>query len=376
MRSTGSHKGRGRNYRLQTPPKCTTQSDRNGAETIRHWHARRFCDCRQKSADVLHRIIACSAFSMDPTGYDDVRPIVISVMIILNIILNVIAIAVIVKYPQLREDRTTLFMFSLTLSDLANGCLALPMSAAQCSSWTPNVRSDTTYFPKIHAAFSVWFTVTSTHSLCWVTVCKMLAITNPFRYEQILTRNRCYIIICVIWLIGAAMSATMARFASTWDSDACIYRVVISKDNVAVMFVVAMIVLVVPVVGLVYSTTRIFRAILRAHRQISAQANSIGGGTENVAGMPSSTLKSIRSGRNVLIVCLALVVLTIPYVIFILVRILRQDYAFPSWVIFILTWIMISNTFINSLIYLVVFRSVRAKTAEMFRAVCESCTFL
>jgi hypothetical protein len=58
------------------------------------------------------------------------------------------------------------------------------------------------------------------------------------------------------------------------------------------------------------------------------------------------------------------------------VRILRQEYVFPSWVIFVITWIMVSNTFINSLIYLVVFRSVRAKTAEMFRAVCECCTFL
>ena len=313
---------------------------------------------------------------MDATEYDDFRPIVISVMIILNIILNVTAIVVIIRYPQLREDRTTLFMFSLTMSDLANGCLATPISAAQCSSWTPNVRSDTTYFPKIHAAFSVWFTVTSTYSLCWVTVCKMFAITNPFRCEQILTRNRCYVIICVIWLIGATMSATTASLVSTWDSDACIYRVVISKDNVGVMFVVAMIALLVPVVGLVYSTTRIFRAILRAHRQITAQANSIGGETEDVASTPSSTLKSIRSGRNVLIVCLALVVLTIPYVIFIVVRILRQEYVFPSWVIFVITWIMVSNTFINSLIYLVVFRSVRAKTAEMFRAVCECCTFL
>ena len=135
---------------------------------------------------------------MDATEYDDFRPIVISVMIILNTLLNVTAIAVIIRYPQLREDRTMLFVFSLTLSDLANGCLAMPISAAQCSSWTPNVRSDTTYFPKIHAAVSVWFTVTSTHSLCWVTVCKMLAITNPFRYEQILTRNRCYVIIGVI----------------------------------------------------------------------------------------------------------------------------------------------------------------------------------
>ena len=57
--------------------------------------------------------------------------------------------AVIVKYPQLWEDCTTVFMFSLTLSDLACGCTAMPISAAVCSSATPNVRNMSRYLPKI-----------------------------------------------------------------------------------------------------------------------------------------------------------------------------------------------------------------------------------
>ena len=77
---------------------------------------------------------------------------VISVVIILNIKLNVIVIAVIVKHPQLREDRTTLFMLSLTISDLANGCTAIPISAAVCSDATPNARNMTRYLPKIMVA--------------------------------------------------------------------------------------------------------------------------------------------------------------------------------------------------------------------------------
>ena len=51
---------------------------------------------------------------MDVTDFDDIKPVIVSAMIILNITLNVTVIVVIVKYPQLREDRTTLFMLSLS----------------------------------------------------------------------------------------------------------------------------------------------------------------------------------------------------------------------------------------------------------------------
>ena len=74
-------------------------------------------------------------------GFDCYKPAIISAVIIMNITLTILVIAVIASYPQLREDRTTLFIFSLTLSDLANGCTALPISAAVCSNVTPNARN-------------------------------------------------------------------------------------------------------------------------------------------------------------------------------------------------------------------------------------------
>ena len=305
---------------------------------------------------------------MDAIEYDDFRPAIIGVMVVLNIVLNGLALSVIVRYPQLREDRTTLFIFSLTLSDLANGCTAMPISAALCSSATPNVRDNTTYFPKIHAFFSVWFTVTSMHSLCWVTLCKMVAITNPLRYEQVLTRTRCYAIICVLWLVGALMAGIVTYYVDSWDFNVCIYKVNLDGGHVGLILVVVIIAILCPVSGLVYSTARIFRAILRAHRQITAQVVSIGGEINYVAPIESLTMKSIRSGRNVLIVCLALIVLTIPYFILAIMALLESSDGLPLWYSFGATWMCVSNTFINSLIYLVVFRSVRDKTVEMFHA--------
>ena len=56
---------------------------------------------------------------MNVTDFDDMKPVIISAVVVINVILNVLVIAVIARYPQLREDRSALFALSLTLSDLA-----------------------------------------------------------------------------------------------------------------------------------------------------------------------------------------------------------------------------------------------------------------
>ena len=311
---------------------------------------------------------------MNDRTFDELfKPIVISIMIVLNITLNGLTIAVIARYPQLRDDRTTLFIFSLALSDLANGCTAMPISAALCSSATPSVRHETNVLPRINAVVSVWFSVTSMHSLCWLTLCKMVAITNPLRYEEILTRNRCYFIICGLWLTGALSGGTVAYYVESWHFDICLYQVTISKGNVGLMSVVFIIAILCPVVCFVYSTTRIFRAILQTHRQIAAQVISIGGENNHVATTPYLTLKSVRSGRNVLIVCSTLVVLAGPFLFQAIAVLMKLEDVLPSWYLFGAIWMYASNTFINSFVYIIVFRCVRDKTADMLRSMYLFC---
>ena len=167
------------------------------------------------------------------------------------------------------------------------------------------------------------------------------------------------------------MAAIVTYNVDSWEGSVCIYRVNLDGGNVGLILIVVIIAILCPVFGLVFSTTRIFRAILRTHRQITAQVVSIGGENDNVAPIESLTVKSIRSGRNVLIVCLALVVLTMPYFILAIMALLGAGDGLPSWYKFGATWMFVSNTFINSFIYLVVFRSVRDKIIEMFRAMCH-----
>ena len=316
---------------------------------------------------------------MDITDLGDMKPVIISVVIILNITLNIIVIAVIVKYPQLREDRTTLFVLSLTFSDLVTGCTVMPISAAVCSKATPSVRSMVKYLPMIQHMCTVCFIFTSMHSLCWVTLCKMVAITKPLRYDQILTRRRCCFIIAGIWVSGAVMATALTPRVTSWNIDICTYSMSttskMSTDIAALAIFHITVEFILPVSVTVYATVTIFRVIVRTHRQIADQTNSIGGHIDFIGNIPSLTSKSIRSGRNILIICLAYLVLTIPVAIYLTAIVVGVADDVPPSFQFVAIWAVCCNSFVNSFLYLFLFRYVRSKAKDMFKNVCICCEF-
>ena len=315
---------------------------------------------------------------MTLTDFDTLKPIIISAVMITNIALNSIAIAVIAKYPQLREDRTTLFMLSLSLSDLACGCTAMPISAAVCSNATLQVRNIRRFLPMCHSICANWFAFVSLHSLCWVTVCKMVAITKPLRYEQLLSRSRCYVIIAFIWFIGLLLSASMSYLTDSWEISTCFFHGPSLSANL--MLSVAMTVGILlgwalPVFTILYSNCIIFKAVIRANRQITEQLNSIGGHGGTVENNPPITVHTIRSGKNVLVICLAVLLLTLPSISVIAVMAAGREADLPNWYKFLGVWMYMSNSSVNSLLYVTLFRSVRKKTKQMFSEFCQTVRF-
>ena len=81
----------------------------------------------------------------------------------------------------------------------------------------------------------------------------------------------------------------MAYHADSWNLDLCTCNITISKGDVGVLYIAVLVASVCPVVILVYLTTRIFRTILRTHRQIAAQVISIGRENSHVVTIPSLT---------------------------------------------------------------------------------------
>ena len=303
--------------------------------------------------------------------FDDVKPFVIVAIIVLYLALNSLVIAVIVKHPQLREDRTTLFMLSLALSDLANGCTTMPISVLVCSKTSLTVRNELTYLPRIQAFFSSWFMIVSTNSLCCVTVCKIVAIMNPLRSEIILTRRRCYRIITGIWISAAVFASVFCIRQSLWNFEICIYDirvpVTLPVDTVALVISAVVFALLLPQVIMVYSTVRIFNTILRTHRQVAILSRLIKTHIDFFGKIPTVTFKSIRSGRNILIICLVSIILTIPAVVYTTAVILHKESWISTILQFFSIWVLFCNTFINSLFYLILFMCIRRKAIEILK---------
>ena len=129
----------------------------------------------------------------------------------------------------------------------------------------------------------------------------------------------------------------------------------------------------VPLIVSVYVTTNIFCVIVRTQRQITAYVNSVSGAIENTS---SLTLKSIRSGRNVLLICFAFLILTFPLIVCAVAEMLGWEDELPSSYKFLAVWIIVCNSSVNSLIYILLFRSARTKTAEIISNCFHICNVL
>ena len=156
--------------------------------------------------------------------YSALKTSIIVTMIVLHIPMNYLIIAVLVKYAELREDRTVLFKISLSLADavdLRSGLTVLSISAVFCSRVISRVQHLTQYLPKINMVCLSIFGFASMQSQAWVAFSKMVSVSKPLRYEQLLSRNRCYGIIVSTWIFGAAVAASMLLLSPTWHTDVC-----------------------------------------------------------------------------------------------------------------------------------------------------------
>ena len=156
------------------------------------------------------------AFNMNSIN-TEIKVESIGTLSILDIVTNSIVFAVIVKYPQLGEDRTNLFMLSLMISDILYGTLVMPISAVLCSSASQSVLAVMPYLTKVQMLLSRWIVTVSLNSLSWVTLCKMIAITKPFTFERHLNSIRCYIIIALIWSIASLIAVASFRKKVNWS---------------------------------------------------------------------------------------------------------------------------------------------------------------
>ena len=167
------------------------------------------------------------------------------------------------------------------------------------------------------------FGFASMHSQTWVAFSKMVLVSKPLRYEQLLSRNRCYGIIVSMWIFGAAVAASRLLLSPTWNTDVSWFIFEAHNRRVSALVLVLFLVsLVCPELVLTNASVRIFLGVVRAHRQVSLQVQSISRGADE-SGMV--TLKAIRSARNVLVFCFVALSLSVTFLMHMIILYILQD---------------------------------------------------
>ena len=198
----------------------------------------------------------------------------------------------------------------------------------------------------------------------------MIAITKPFVYERHLNTTRCYVIIAFIWSIGFLIGLACFRVETVWSTSVCMPRMNDSSAIDAATDLLFLICAVTPILLIVYGTTKIFLVIVRTHQQITSQVQSMGGEQGTGEHTTSATLQSIRSGRNVLIICASVVLILLPTLAYDIYATVSGKTDGAYLIYFFVMWSAPWNCVINSIQFVFLYRYVREKTIEMLKGMC------
>ena len=215
----------------------------------------------------------------------------------LNLLSNSLVISVLLRYPQLREDRNALFILSMSFSDIGSGLFDMLPSAVLCSSASTFLLREYPYLPTIIGFTMWWFSFVSMYSLCWLTLSKNVAIAKPFRSDQLLSRKRCHVINGLTWLVAFSFSAVLLSEDLGFVEGICSYN--LPNDSTLILYysVVSVLTLFLPRVLLTWGTVRIIIIVMRTHRQIAAQERAVS--TEE-SSSGTVTAKTLRSSINII----------------------------------------------------------------------------
>ena len=294
------------------------------------------------------------------------KVVIISLSAATNIALNCLLIVVIARTPTLRDDRTTLFVFSLVSSDLAFGCSVMVSSAIVCS--RPDIRVGN--FAYVFAVVGYWLNLTSLYNLCCISVCKMVAVVYPLRYLTLVTERRCHVVIVFNWLFSLVMTAPLFAIDMSWNPDLCFIQPNDTNSSTP-HYVVAMQMFgnLVPIAVMVYANVRMFYVVAYTTRRVSAEGVQVGVGSSSLVlqqhTLASVMLRSIRSSRNIIVMCLA-------YTVVVIMAIMVESISWHQKsdspdVKFVALWLFFNNTSINSFLYISLYRSVRKAIKKLCR---------
>jgi len=153
---------------------------------------------------------------------------------------NVLVILAVLKSPSLRGV-SDLIISSLAFSDLTVCSIYLPLSIYRYNHFTSQVMQQGSRLRITRSFFGHCSLIASVTNMFAVTVDRVIAIRFPFKYLGIMTTNRAYIIIAIVWLISLTAGGLYAQemFSKIILLGYCIVPMLSTISMYAYIFVIA-----------------------------------------------------------------------------------------------------------------------------------------
>lgn len=171
---------------------------------------------------------------------------------------NLLIVSAVYKTTTLQTP-TNFFISSMSLADLLVGLVAIPLWIARAAL---NITENDHVLCLISDFITIQTLMASTYSLCSVTVDRYVAIILPYKYNHVVTQNRCFAAILIAW----AFTMVLASF-----------RFIIGSRSELPKFYVAAAIFGIdlPIVIICFCYAKIFKAAKQQRTKISSLTSRV-----------------------------------------------------------------------------------------------------